>query len=365
MPEDVKVAENETILLFSLPYLRKLDDLICKTPTRTIVNYIIWSIVDFYSGLLGASSKYSKNNRARALQCFDFSLYNLHIGANVKWVRTHFDMKSKAAVSKMTNSIKEELKETLEMAAWFDEETRAAALKKVENMKMLVAYPEEFLSDEKLLKPYENITIDETKFFETVLQLNKLFWRQTFQKLNKPIDRTDWLTHSMVTIVNAYYFPAANNIRIPAAFLQGGMFNSNWTEESGLAYLNYASLGFILGHEMTHGFDLIGCQYDDSGTFKNWWLNETKEIFENNFDCLVEQYSNFTDSITGLKSNGSLNLNENIADQGGLKLSYRSYKKFVSSGNKLSVLPRLNFTFDQIFWVRNAQVWCSSYTKGE
>lgn len=98
--------------------------------------------------------------------------------------------------------------------------------------------------------------------------------------------------------------------------MQGDIFNPNWTKKSGVEYLNYASLGFTVGHELTHGFDNIGYQYDADGNLKNWWTNETRKKFEAKFQCFIEQYGNFTDSVSGLKSNGTKTLMENLADNG-------------------------------------------------
>lgn len=103
---------------------------------------------------------------------------------------------------------------------------------------------------------------------------------------------------------------------IPAAFLQGDIFNSNWIREPAMEYLNYASLGFILGHEMTHGFDTLERQFDADGNWVDWWTNETEKIFQDKTECLVNQYNNYTDPISGLHLNGSNTLPENIADHG-------------------------------------------------
>lgn len=103
---------------------------------------------------------------------------------------------------------------------------------------------------------------------------------------------------------------------LPAAFLRDGIFDPKWSREAGLKYLNYASLGFLIGHEISHGFDNIGSQFDEEGNFKNWWSNETLEKFQSNIDCFVAQYDNFTDPVTGMNLNGSTTLTENIADNG-------------------------------------------------
>lgn len=213
LPDGIQLSENETVFVASIDFLESLEELINATSVRTLVNFIIWRMVDRYSGLLGATKKYSSDSSPRSERCFGFTFYNLPVSVNALWVRNFFNRKAKPVVMKLVESIKEEFEKILKTVKWFDKETRTAALMKINNMTSLVGYPEEFFDDEKLMSAYENVTIDEDKLFEVVLELNSLHVYQRFRNLHVPIDKSDWITHSFVAIVNAFYFPAENNIR--------------------------------------------------------------------------------------------------------------------------------------------------------
>jgi putative endopeptidase len=247
LPDDLHLSENETFAISSREYLDELEKIIVKTSERTIVNFIIWRIIDSYSGLLGNVRGYVNDTRTRSSKCFDFVLYQLPISVNANWVRKYFKLQIKAAASKIITSIKEEFKKLFEKNTWLDETTKQNAIYKLNKMTAVIGYPDELLDDQKLYQRYENLTVDESKFFESILEINKFHRYGSFKILHDARNRTDWIVNSFVTTVNAFYFATENNIRIPAAFLQGDFFNTTWTKSSGMEYLNYASLGFTLG----------------------------------------------------------------------------------------------------------------------
>jgi neprilysin len=213
LPDDIEIDENEKVAISSWHYLKELDELIEKTPKRTLVNFIFWRIVDIYSGLLGVPKKYINQTTSRSKMCFNFVVNSLPISVNARWSQKHFIRHSKNEVSKIVESVKNELKQILSSADWLDEETRIAALEKLRKMIPLIGCPEEYYDDKKIQKVYENFTIGETKFLEAVLDIHSLHVHETFKKLHKQIDRKDWLTHSDVTRVNAFYFAPENSIR--------------------------------------------------------------------------------------------------------------------------------------------------------
>lgn len=174
---------------------------------------------------------------------------------------------------------------------------------------------------------------------------------------------------------------------IPAAFLQGDTFNMTWDDDadSSMDYMNYASLGFSISHEMGHAFDPTGIKFDDNGTYDKWMSNETKARMQENYNCLIYQYGNLTDPLTGLNGNGSLTLAENFADNGektkrnkilnfssnsklfsvGISTSYTSFQNHLKTLTEIYLLPGFNYTVNQLFWIVNAQVWCTSIDNGE
>lgn len=115
--------------------------------------------------------------------------------------------------------------------------------------------------------------------------------------------------------------------------------------------------------KITHGFDNTGHKFDADGVMSDWWDEQTKEDFKKRFECMIQQYDNYTDPITGMNLNGEQTLGENIADNGGLKLSYRAFRKFIDKTGEKIRLPGLSYTSEQLFWIMNAQVWCTVYRK--
>lgn len=213
MLNGIELSKNETIAILSVKYLKAFNELIEKTPNRVLKNFIVWRIVDTYSELLGIEKDYRNDTRPRSDRCFHFAAYNLHLSTNANWVRRFVMQKTKNEVEKIIDSIKREFRETLRKLDWLDEETRRRAISKLKKMTPFVAYPDELLNDTALYKLYENISIDESKFFETVLELNKHYHFTTFKDLRKPIDRNSWESHSQVAVVNAFYSPPENTIR--------------------------------------------------------------------------------------------------------------------------------------------------------
>lgn len=151
--------------------------------------------------------------RPRTKICLEFAINNLHISANTDWLRHYVARKTKTSVAKIVESIRKEFKNMIEDADWLDEITREAALLKLHKMVSLVGYPDELFDDEILIKHYENITVDEAKLFENVLELNKFHLYTAFKDLHKPIEKADWKSHSRVAVINAFYTPLENTIR--------------------------------------------------------------------------------------------------------------------------------------------------------
>ena len=128
--------------------------------------------------------------------------------------------------------------------------------------------------------------------------------------------------------------------------------------------MNYGAIGFVIGHEITHGFDDQGRQFDSDGNLVDWWEEDTKVAYLEKAQCIIDQYGNYTEPNVGLKLNGINTQGENIADNGGIKEAYLAYKKFEKQNGREKMLPGLNFTSSQLFWISAAQTWCSVYRPG-
>lgn len=130
-------------------------------------------------------------------------------------------------------------------------------------------------------------------------------------------------------------------------------------------YLNYGSIGFVIGHEVSHGFDTKGITIDHKGNVVDWWKKETKEKYFENVQCIIDQYNNYTEPSTGIKLNGTLTQLDDISDHNGIVIAYRAYQKWVQRNGPEQRLPGLKFTPNQIFWISFAQSWCSAYSDGK
>ncbi|BFZ23133.1 hypothetical protein BsWGS_26172 [Bradybaena similaris] len=184
-------------------------------------------------------------------------------------------------------------------------------------------------------------------------------FNSNMRRLRQPVDKSKW--DSPPSTVNAFYSPARNQIMFPAGILQPPFFSKAFPKS-----LNFGGIGVVVGHEITHGFDDEGRQYDKHGNLAQWWSNSSVEQFKGKAKCIVEQYGNFTVPEANLKLNGINTQGENIADNGGLKQAFKAYRNWVSTqGKEELLLPGLDFDHNQLFFINFAQLWCTMMTEGE
>lgn len=244
-------------------------------------------------------------------ECVDTSLSYLSIATSSLYVKNFFPHESREIAIEMVEAIRNEFEIILNETEWMDEVTKEAAIGKVQNMLAFIGYPDELLDDSKLIEYYKDLTLDGENYFESILNISKFEVRKLVRNFRTPVDKTDWKLHAYVAIINAFYDPLENSIQVPAGILQGVYFAADRPK-----YLNYAAIGSIIGHEISHGFDDEGSQFDASGNLVNWWLESTKDAYLEKAQCIIDQYSNFTENITGLNINGISTQGENIADNG-------------------------------------------------
>ncbi|CAG2178069.1 unnamed protein product [Oppiella nova] len=194
-------------------------------------------------------------------------------------------------------------------------------------------------------------------YFGNNARLSKWYLDLGFGKLRQPVDHYDWRDLSGVAVVNAYYHQLKNLVVMPAGILQGVFFHKDRPN-----YLNYGSIAYVSGHEIIHGFDDGGRQYDQKGNLRNWWDASTDTLYKQKADCFISQYANFTVKEVGQHLNGINTQGENIADNGGVIQSYRAYQNYVRKNGVELPLPALNLSPDQLFWVSSAVQYCSKAT---
>ncbi|KAK2585581.1 hypothetical protein KPH14_010214 [Odynerus spinipes] len=362
-----QVEDNEVVIVSVPSYIKSLENLLRETPKRVQANYVMWraaaaSVSYLTEGIRKRQLQYStalsgKTEReARWKECVDIVSGSLSISVGAIYVRKYFKQDAKKNALEMVADIREEFTKILKTVDWMDDETRESALDKAASMASHIAYPDELLDDKKLEEFYENLDLTEGNYLESILNLTLFGTEYAFSKLRKPVNKSDWITHGRPAIVNAFYSSIENSIQFPAGILQGAFFSNDRPR-----YMNYGAIGFVIGHEITHGFDDQGRQFDKEGNLVDWWAPETKENYLERAECIVQQYGNYTVEEVNLKLNGINTQGENIADNGGIKEAYNAYREWVRRNHPEPKLPGLSYTPEQMFWISAANTWCSKY----
>ncbi|XP_040061858.1 neprilysin-2 isoform X2 [Ixodes scapularis] len=362
-----KVASDEPINVVVPEFVQQFESLILRTPARTVANYMVWRVVlqsyatlgkpwrerlqEFNAVLTGKTRE-----TARWEQCMGSLTGSLGIALSSLYVRHFFQEDSKGAALDMVNFILKEFVAILDDIDWMDEQTRQRARQKAQAIQPYIGYPEELLRDALVEEHYRNVTLRPDAYFENIMRLRKWSTDYAFGQLRKPHIKGEWKKHAQVAVVNAYYNSLENCIEFPAGILQGAFFSKDRP-----SYMNYGAIGFVIGHEITHGFDDRGRQFDKDGNNINWWEHETDLKFRQRAQCIVEQYGNYTVSEGTMKVNGVNTQGENIADNGGIKEAFNAYKKWVKENGPEAGLPGLKYTPSQLFWISAANVWCGKY----
>ncbi len=255
------------------------------------------------------------------------------------FVEKYFNAEAKAKVNTLVDNLTATYRERIKNLTWMSDSTKKQALAKLDKIIRKLGFPDKWKDHSKLI-------INEESYCMNVLRSNEFALNLMLDKIGKPVDRTEW---GMSTpTVNAYYNPSINEIVFPAGIMQPPFFDANADDAA-----NYGGIGAIIGHELTHGFDDQGCQFDGDGNMIEWWTEEDKKQFKARTGLLVKQFNNYV-VIDTSKINGELTLGENIADLGGLTLAYYAYKKSLN-GKPSPVINGL--TGEQRLFISWAQGW--------
>ncbi|QZE15582.1 M13 family metallopeptidase [Halosquirtibacter laminarini] len=261
------------------------------------------------------------------------------------YVEKYFPASAKQRMVDLVGNLRVSLKERIKGLPWMGEETKVKALEKLAAINVKVGYPDKW-------KDYSSLNIKNDSYVQNIVRASAFSFEENKAKLYKPVDRLEWGMSPQT--VNAYYSPSMNEIVFPAAILQPPFFNMNADDA-----VNYGAIGVVIGHEMTHGFDDEGRKYDKNGNFNDWWTEDDAKRFEKRANILVNQYSSFIVSDT-VHANGSLTLGENIADLGGVNISYQAFQKVKKDDKKID-----GFTPNQRFFLAYAHVWASNTREAE
>ena len=260
------------------------------------------------------------------------------------YVEKYFPAEAKARMEQLVKNLQTALGERIDAQDWMSSETKALAHEKLDAFYVKVGYPDKW-------RNYDKLVIDpEKSFAENKVAASHFFADDMVErKFKKPVDNTEWFMTPQT--VNAYYNPTTNEICFPAGILQYPFFDMNADDA-----FNYGAIGVVIGHEMTHGFDDMGRQFDKEGNLHDWWTAEDAEKFTARVQTLVDWFDGI-EVLPGLKANGSLTLGENIADHGGLMISYQAFK----NATKDAPLAEVDgFTPEQRFFIAYANVWAGN-----
>lgn len=255
------------------------------------------------------------------------------------YVEKYFPAEAKARMTELVGNLQKALGERIAGLDWMSDATKAKAQEKLSTFTVKIGYPDKW-------KDYSTLDIKNDSYYENMKRAAQWAYADMVSRYGKPVDRTEWLMTPQT--VNAYYNPTTNEICFPAGILQPPFFDPEADDA-----LNYGAIGGVIGHEMSHGFDDQGSQFDKTGNQRNWWTEQDKKNFDQRTQVLVDHFSNI-EVVNGKKVNGKLTLGENIGDNGGLNIALRAMR---NTGNT-AVID--GFTADQRFFLAWARVWAGT-----
>ncbi|XP_059158504.1 endothelin-converting enzyme homolog isoform X3 [Physella acuta] len=361
---NMSVLPTEVVVVYAPEFLSKLDSILLSYSStekgkKILTNYMLWHVVSDFASLLSKPFRDAKKELSETMTgltgnddawhiCITDTDSVLGFALGALFVRETFIGGSKAKANEMIENVRSAFINNLPDLDWMDPITREAAIDKANAVTDMIGYPDYIMNSTELDKKYEILNINESDYFGNNLASNRYGFIRTFEKLRKkPLN--EWVMSPQT--VNAYYTASKNTIVFPAGILQAPFFDRSFPQS-----LNYGAMGVVMGHELTHGFDDQGREYDKHGNLKPWWDPAAVNRFKNKTQCMIDQYSQY--QLNGEHERGKQTLGENIADNGGLKSAYHAYKKWVKENGQEQLLPALGMSHEQLFFLSFAQVWC-------
>ncbi|MCB9188772.1 MAG: M13 family metallopeptidase [Flavobacteriales bacterium] len=349
---DKRGVSIDSIIVGQKNFMTQFGKLATSKSLADWKNYLKWTVINhtagyltteleranfaFYSTVLRGTEK-MKPLWKRGVMMVTMSPVGEALGE--VFVQDNFTPEAKTKVDEMVDNITLVFDERIEQLDWMSEETKVKAKEKLSSFARKLGFPD-------VWKSYEGLSIVPDNYVQNQFSLARFNIEDNLGRLGKEINKDEW--HMAPQIVNAYYNPLLNEIVFPAGIMQKPFFSENFEDA-----VNYARMGAVIGHELTHGFDDMGSQFDATGAMVNWWTAEDKEKFDAKTQLLIDQYSDY-EVLEGVFINGQLTLGENIADLGGLTIAYHAYKKSLEGKEDVVVN---GFTGDQRFFIAFGQVW--------
>ncbi|XP_074954739.1 neprilysin [Phalacrocorax aristotelis] len=363
----INIENTEHVIVCDPEYLIKLKSILNKYSSRDLQNYMAWRFIMDLVNSLSRNYKDTRNAFRKALygttsetavwrRCANYVNGNMENAVGRLYVQEAFAGDSKHVVEEMIADIRDVFIKTLDELTWMDAETKKKAEQKARAIRERIGYPDEIVTDDnKLNSEYQELNYKEEEYFENIIQNLVFTQKKRLKKLREKVDKEEWI--SGAAVVNAFYSASRNQIVFPAGILQPPFFSASQPKS-----LNYGGIGMVIGHEITHGFDDNGRNFNENGDLVDWWTEESARNFKELSQCMVYQYGNFSWDLAGGQHLSGINtLGENIADNGGIRQAYKAYQNFVKKHGKEKLLPGLKMSHKQLFFLNFAQVWCGTY----
>ena len=356
------IGDFETIIVTTPSAIAAANDLMKNAPIEELRYYLAAQYInaaasylsdefqqasfDFYGKVMSGQQE-QKPRWKRAM-----SVPNGTLGEAVgeMYVAKYFPAEDKARMTELVKNLQKALSQHIAALDWMSDATKARAQEKLSAFTVKIGYPDKW-------KDYSTLEIDPAKsYWENIVGANEWYTADNIAKLGKPVDKDEW--HMSPQTVNAYYNPTTNEICFPAAILQPPFYNPDADDA-----VNYGAIGVVIGHEMTHGFDDQGRNFDKDGNMNNWWTDEDAAAFKAKTDILVKQFDAIEvlpakEGQPAIFANGALSLGENIADQGGLRVARTAYRN--SLAGREAPAPIDGFTPEQRFYLGYATLWAQN-----
>ena len=343
----------ESINVSHPEFVKAINSAVEGTSLNDWKTYLTWHLIHSSAAMLptpftqenfnfyGKTLQGMEAMRPRWKRCVDFTDQDLGEALGKKYVEKTFGAEGKARTLKMVDALEKALGEDIEKLDWMTPETKQAALAKLKAITNKIGYPDHW-------RDYSSLTIKPDDALGNSFRANEFETHRVLNKIGKPVDRSEW--DMTPPTVNAYYDPQMNNINFPAGILQPPFF-SNKVDDA----VNFGGIGMVIGHELTHGFDDQGSQFDAKGNLKDWWTPKDSEEFHQREACIADEYSGFS-VAPGVNVNGKLTLGENTADNGGARVALMALLNTI--GNNTAKID--GFTPEQRFFLSFGQVWCEN-----
>ena len=361
--DGIGMGQVPTINISSPGFVQAMNAELSDEPVAALKSYLRWHVVHDAAEWLSkpfdeenfafykATLQGQKEEQPRWKTCTADTDRALGEAVGQDWVKQYFPPEAKDSMEKLVKTLETALGQDIAQLPWMSPETKVEAQKKLDAIRDKIGYPEHWRDYSKLIVKRDDLlgNVDRSAIFET---------HRDLAKYGKPVDETEW--GMSPPTVNAYYNPGMNDINFP-----GGILQPPFYDDKADPAVNYGAIGVVIGHEMTHGFDDQGSQYDLHGNVKGWWSPEDLAKFKSRTECEANEYEGFT-VAPGAHLNGHFTLGENTADNGGLRIAYQALMSVLAKEGPGAEDAKIDgYTPAQRYFLSFGQIWCENVTEAE